>query len=405
MTKAAHPLDAPSHGGGPLIFLIVGEASGDLLGARLMAALKRHTTGNVRFVGLGGPAMAAEGLDSLFPIGDLSVMGLAEIVPRIPLLRRRMRQTARAIQAMRPDAVVSIDVPDFCFGVWRRLGKTDIAKIHYVAPSVWAWRPGRAKRYARHIDHLLALLPFEPPYFEKVGLPCTFVGHSATESGAMRGDGPAFRRRHEINKNAPVLCVLPGSRRGEVSRLLPIFRAAIERLVKDKPQLVCVLPTVSGVADTVREAASAWPTKAIVTEGDGEKFDAMAASSAALAASGTVAVELALARVPMVVAYKVNRVTAALVRRLLHTDHVSLVNILLGRAAIPELLQGDCRPDSLADAVKPLLEDSPARRSQKEALVQAVDTLSTGTTRPSDRAAAAVLGVIEERQQRSSTRS
>jgi lipid-A-disaccharide synthase len=379
----------------PLIFLIAGEPSGDALGARLMAALKRVGPPDLRFAGVGGERMIAEGLASLFPMSDLSVMGLAEVVPRIPRLMRRMRQTARAIREQRPDAVVTIDAPDFCKGVWKRLGRRDRPRlIHYVAPTVWAWRSGRAKTLARRIDRLLCLLPFEPPYFEKEGLAASFVGHPVLESGAGRGDGAAFRKRHRISDDAKLLCVLPGSRRGEVKRMLPAFAETVAILHKKFLNLAIVMPTVAAVADGVRAAAPEFGSQVLVVEGDAEKYDAMAASDAALAASGTVALELGLARVPMVIAYRVNALTAAVVRRMIKVRYATITNLLLDREAVPELIQEDCRPDRLAVEVSLMIEDRAVRAAQMEASAKALAMLGAGDIPPSERAARVVLAEI-----------
>ncbi len=378
----------------PLIFLVAGEPSGDALGGRLMAALARLTGGRVRFAGIGGTAMAAQGLASLFPMEELSVMGIAEILPRLPSLRRRIGETAAAIRAAKPDAVVTIDAPAFCNAVWRRLGRTEARLIHYVAPSVWAWRPGRARHLARRIDHVMCLLPFEPPFFEREGLKASFVGHPVVESGAAGAKGAAFRAARRIPSDATTLCVLPGSRGGEVSRMLAPFGATVARLAARDPELVVLVPTVPSVADEVRWAIAPWPARTMRIQDEAEKYAAMAASNAALAASGTVALELALARVPSVIAYRVNPLTAAILRRLVRVDHVSLVNILLGREAVPELLQEDCTPDRLAAALTRLIEDGAARAAQIAAAGEVAALLGAEGPPPSERAARVVLDEI-----------
>lgn len=378
------------------IFLIAGEPSGDLLGARLMAALRRQTGGVVRFSGIGGERMVAEGLTPLFPMSELALMGLVELLPRLPGLLRRLAETVAAIRAARPDAVVTIDAPDFCFRVARRLRGAGIPFIHYVAPTVWAWRPGRAARIAPLFDHLLALLPFEPPYFERVGLPCTFVGHPIIESGADRGDGAGFRSRHGIAPAAPVLTVLPGSRTSEIGRLSPDFGRTLAHLAPRYPDLVVPVPTVPHVRDRVAAAIASWPVRTLLVEGDREKYDAFAASTAALAASGTVALELALARVPAVIAYRVHPLTAALYRRLVRVRYANLVNLMLDRMLVPELLQEDCRPDKLAAAVAGLLDDPAARQAQIEGAALVAGWLGLGATPPSERAATVVRQVVAE---------
>lgn len=381
---------------GPCVFVIAGEPSGDALGARLMAALKQKTGGRVRFVGIGGPRMEGQGLNSLFPMADLSVMGLTEVVPRLPNLIRRLNETVRAVRASGADALVTIDSPDFTLRVARRLKGYGIPLIHYVAPQVWAWRPGRARSIARYLDHVMALLPFEPPYFEAYGLACTFVGHPVLECGADRGDGPAFRARHGIAPEAPLVCVLPGSRHSEVYRLLPIFAAAVARLAATHPGLRLAVPTVAAVAGEIAAGIAGWPGHPVLVQDEQEKFDAFAAADAALAASGTVSLELALAGTPLVVAYKVTPVTAWLARRLMRVRYVSMVNLVLDRAAVPELLQEDCRPDRLAEAVAALLDDRTARDAQRAALDEAMARLGRGRDSPSARAADVVLGVIAE---------
>ncbi|WP_158045659.1 lipid-A-disaccharide synthase [Skermanella pratensis] len=381
----------------PLIFLIAGEPSGDLLGARLMAALKRRAGGPVRFAGIGGERMIAEGLDTLFPLHELSLMGIAELVPKLPNLIRRLAQTAAEIRRRRPDVVVTIDAPDFCFRIAKRLKGQGIPFVHYVAPSVWAWRPGRARKVARVLDHLLALLPFEPPYFEREGLPCTFVGHPIVEGGAASGDGARFRTAHGIAPTDRLLTVLPGSRRSEIGRLLHDFRETIARLALRYPDLVVAVPTVPHVRDSVASEISCWPVRTILVEGDQDKYDAFAASEAALAASGTVALELALARLPAVIAYRMHPVTIGLYRRFIRVKYANLVNIMLDRMLVPELLQENCTPENLDAAITKLLDDPAARREQQDGVAEVARWLGLGGPPPSERAADVVLAVVKGR--------
>jgi lipid-A-disaccharide synthase len=387
-------VNAPGGRPDPLIFLVAGEPSGDALGAGLMAALKENTAGRIRFAGVGGNGMAGQGLESLFPMAELSVMGAAEVIPRLPAILGRIRETARKAAALAPAAVVTIDSPDFSFRVGRRLAGRGIPLIHYVAPTVWAWRAGRAKRIARFLDHLLALLPFEPPYFEREGLPCTFVGHPVVESGADRGDGPAFRRRHGIAEGAPLLAVLPGSRAGEVERLLPAFGSATARLARERAGLGAVVATVPAVAEAVRSAVRRWPFSAAVVEEEREKYDAFAAADAALAASGTVALELAMAGTPAVIGYRMNPLTSWLAMRLVRVRFASIVNLVLEREAVPEFLLHRCTPDNLAEAVGRLLDDHAARDAQRAAAGEALRRLGRGGPGPSERAARVVLETI-----------
>jgi len=376
----------------PLIFLLAGEPSGDALGGRLMAALSELTGGRIRFAGVGGERMTEQGLESLFPMEELSLMGLSEILPHLPALLRRIREIAAAVDAAAPQALVTIDSPDFTRRVARRVKTRSVPRIHYVAPTVWAWRPWRAKGFAQDFSHMLALLPFEPPWFEKAGLPCRFVGHPVLESGAGTGDGKAFRVRHGIEPGAIVLCVLPGSRRAEVTRLIGDFGAAVGILSGRRPGLRIVLPTVESLAPLVEDAVAAWPGAPIVLHGPAEKYDAMAASDIALAASGTVALELALARVPTVIAYRVAPLTHWLVRRLVRVRFANLVNLMEDQEIVPELIQSDCRPGRLAEELERLV--GPAGARQVELAAPVLKRLGAGGPAPSRRAARAILDII-----------
>ncbi|MBM3506305.1 MAG: lipid-A-disaccharide synthase [Alphaproteobacteria bacterium] len=376
------------------IMVVAGEASGDALGAGLMAALKSLTAGAVRFTGVGGPAMEAQGLASLFPMQELSLMGIAEVLPKVRHLARRLRETEDHALGSGPDAVVTIDSPGFNFRLARRLKPQGLTLIHYVAPSVWAWRPGRAKRIVPLFDHLLSLLPFEPRYFEDEGLRSSFVGHPVIESAAGKGDGFAFRARHKLPAGATVVCVLPGSRHSETRRLLQPFGATIERLAQEFERLVAVVPAVPHLEASIRAATAVWRVPTVVVPG-AERYDAMAASDAALAASGTVALELALAKVPAVIAYRMHPLTWLLVKRLALTPYVNLVNILVRRAVVPELLQHDCVPARLDEAVRTVLTDKEHRAAQMEAAADAIGMLTPPNGTPSQAAAEAVLKVID----------
>jgi len=374
--------------------VVAGEPSGDFVGAHLLQALRDTTGGRVRFAGVGGEQMAGQGLQSLFSLADIAHMGLIEVLPRAPLILRRVRETAADIERRRPAALVTIDAWGFTGRVVKRVkaAGSPTPRIHYVAPMVWAWRPGRAGAVARLVDHLLCLLPNEPAYFQAVGLAATHVGHPVIESGAERGDGPGFRRRHGIAPGAPLLCLLPGSRPGEVSRLLPVLEETIRRLAVRHPGLRVVIPTVEIVASQVARAATGLD--AVVVRGQAEKYNAFAAADVALAASGTVAVELALAGVPAVITYRVAPLTAAIARRLIKIRYVSLVNIVLDRPAVPELLQEDCRPERLVEAVSTLLTDPAAREAQRAAGREALVRLGYGGPPPSARAARIVLDLV-----------
>ena len=389
-------------GGGqesPLIFIVAGEPSGDLLGARLMAALRAETEGRIRFAGVGGERMAAEGLRSLVPIDQLAVMGIFEVVPHALRILRIIRQTVATARTLLPAAVVTIDSPSFSLEVSQRLRDLGVLLIHYVAPSVWAWKPWRAARMARSVDHLLTLLPFEAPYFEKHGLATTFVGHPAVEAAKDSVDPAAFRSTHGLPVAAPVICVLPGSRRGEVRRLAPVFGATLQRLAARFPDLRAVVPTVSTVASDVTTWARDWPVPTIVLSDPSAKAAAVAASDVALAASGTVAVELAVAGVAAVIAYRVSPLTAFIARRVIKLPYASLPNILLGREVLPEFIQEKCTPDNLAAALIQLLEDPKARATQVAAAGEAVAMLRPDGAMPSARAARTILRLIQAGKQ------
>ncbi|UCH74532.1 MAG: lipid-A-disaccharide synthase [Rhodospirillales bacterium] len=376
----------------PTVFIIAGEPSGDVLGGRLMAALSQMTGGAIRFAGIGGESMHAQGLDTLVPMDELSVMGLAEIVPHLPRLLRHIRRAAAAVDDVAPDALITIDSPDFTRRVARRVRNRSIPRIHYVAPTVWAWRPGRAKGFAQDFTHLLALLPFEPPLFEQAGLPCTFTGHPVVEAGARSGDGTGFRARHGVPADAPTICVLPGSRRGEVARLADDFGATLELCHRRMSAMRVVIPTVPGVADMVERRAAGWPGSPLVIHGEAARYDAMAASNVALAASGTVALELAVAGVPAVIAYRVAPLTHFLLRRMVTVQYANLINIIENREIVPELIQDDCRPDRLAQEIERLL--GPAGEAQLEASQPALRQLGVGGEPPSRRAARTILDII-----------
>ncbi|HAX91233.1 MAG TPA: lipid-A-disaccharide synthase [Rhodospirillaceae bacterium] len=377
----------------PLFFLVAGEASGDYLGANLMRALKKKTGGAVRFAGVGGPRMQAEGIDLLFLQSDLAHMGLFELVRHLPLLMRRICQTIDAVAMRRPAALITIDSPDFSFRVAKKLKGLGVPLIHYVAPTVWAWRPKRAKKVAQFLDHLLALLPFEPPYFTREGLPCTFVGHPLVESNAGQGDANRFRAAYHIPLDAMLLSVLPGSRVGEVKRLLPIFRETILRLREAFPKLQVVVPVVESVAPYVQSETDTWPVPVHLTHSDDDKYDAFAASHAALACSGTVSVELALAALPSVIAYKIGKLTGAIYRRLIKTRYASLVNIMQDRMVLPEYIQEDCTPDNLARALTDLLSNDTAHLAMKDDLTSIGAWLGRGQFVPSEKAAETVWHV------------
>jgi lipid-A-disaccharide synthase len=372
---------------------VVGEPSGDQLGAQLMAGLKQLAGNNVNIVGVGGAAMTAEGLNSLFPLDATSVMGLREVVPRIPAILRRVREASDFALKTKPDLLVLIDSPDFTHRIAQRVKRSDpsLRTANYPPPQVWASRSYRARKMARYMDAVLTFFPFEAAFFERYGIAAINVGYPVIERASRMVGGEEFRRRHAIGPDAPLLAVLPGSRRNEIRFILPVFRAVVERLAREIPGLVCVVPTIPHVAPNVRVAVADWPTSLHVVETDAEKFAAFDAAEAALAASGTVTSELALASTPMVVAYKVGWLTYALAKPFMHVPFMVLVNLVLGRKAVPEFAQYDATPDALADALKPLLTDENARARQVRDLEEGVRAFGMGQDAPSLRAARAVL--------------
>ncbi|MFD1511210.1 lipid-A-disaccharide synthase [Lacimonas salitolerans] len=381
------------------VFVIAGEASGDRLGAALMAGLKSLRT--VAFQGVAGPMMQAEGMQSLFPMEELSVMGLAEILPKYRQLKRRIDQTAQAVLAAKPDVLITIDSPDFSLRVARRVkAASDIRTVHYVAPTVWAWRPGRAAKMAQVIDQVLALFPFEPPFMQAAGMRCDFVGHPVvSEPVADAAEAQAFRAAQGLG-DAPLLLLLPGSRRGEVGRLMPVFGDVCARLRRDQPGLRVVIPAVTHVADMIGQATAAWPDKPLILDPRGvdaatfaaHKRAAFAAADVALAASGTVSLELAASGTPMVIAYDMTWLSRQIISRMLLVDTVTLVNLVSDTRVVPEFIGSKCRPDLIAPAVRDVLA---APEAQRAAMELTMERLGRGQAAPGLRAATAVLSGLD----------
>jgi len=383
------------------LYVIAGEPSGDRLGGALMRAFQALAP--ARFRGVGGREMTAAGLASRFDMAELTVMGIVEVMPKLPQLLRRIRETANDVVAARPDALITIDSPDFTLRVARRARAAlpGLKVIHYVAPSVWAWRPGRVWKMARSIDHVLCLLPFEPRYMKAGGMSADSVGHpAAARLPPDPAEAAAFRSALGIAPDQKALLLAPGSRTGEVRRLMPDFLGAVERLRADRPDLAVICPVAETVIPDVRDAVAALrpPMHLMLPEETGEedKRRAFAAADAALCASGTVALEVAAAGTPMVTAYRVGWLTAQVVRRVIRIDTANLVNLISGEPAVPEFLQERCDPDALADALRPLLGDSEAARAQRAIFDRVMAEMGRGGVSPAERAARSVLSILDD---------
>ncbi len=385
----------------PSLYLIAGEPSGDRLGAGLIRALRAEAPG-CRIEGIGGQEMRAAGLAPLFGIEELSVMGLTEVLPRLPAILRRLSEAKRDVLARRPDALVTIDAPSFSLRVSAhiRAGDPAIRTVHYVAPSVWAWRPGRARRMARFTDQVLALLPFEPPYMKAAGMACDFVGHPVADRAQPEaGEIAAFRAGAGIPEGAPLLLLAPGSRRGEVARHMGPLAEAAGRLAAAHPGLRAVVPVAETVADAVLPWLRALPMPAhpvLPEAGEAAKHAAFRAARTAVVASGTVALEMAAAGTPHVSVYRVSALSAAIARRLIKVDTAHLVNLVLGERAVPERLQERCTGEEIAAAALPLLAEGPERAAQIAAFDRAMTLLGRGGPPASERAARAILAGLEE---------
>jgi lipid-A-disaccharide synthase len=365
-----------------------------------MAALRARRP-ELRFAGVGGPRMVAEGLVPLFPMHELAVMGLVEILPRLRQLRRLMLAAQADITRLHPDILVTIDSPGFTLRLLRRIAPLGLKRVHYVAPQVWAWRQHRVREFPGLWDRLLCLLPFEPAFFAAHSVPASFVGHPVLESGADTGDGARFRARYGLNEAARVVILMPGSRRTEIPRLLPVFAAAIERLSELLPNVTPVLPVASAVAAPVAQAVARWKRRPLIVTELQDKHDAFAAAAAALTKSGTSTLELALAGVPMAVTYRVNWLTGAIARRLIRVPHVAMVNLLADQRLVPELLQQDCTPARLSQTLFTLLTDARVAQAQRAGFAAILAALRPPpatpwpSATPSDAAAQAVLQVLD----------
>lgn len=376
------------------VFVIAGEVSGDKLGGALMDGL-HSLRDDVTFDGVGGPLMQAQGLTSRFPMDELSVMGLAEILPKYRALKARIDQMAQAVLDTKPDVLLTIDSPDFCLRVAKRVrARAPIRTVHYVAPTVWAWRSGRAAKMARHIDHVLALFPFEPPYMQAAGMTCDFVGHPVVaEPLATQAEADAFRCKHGVT--GPLILALPGSRRGEVTRLSGRFGAALGRIAAERPDTTFVVPCATPVMALVRELTRSWPVTPLLIPGDAAatKRAAFRAANVALAASGTVSLELAANATPMVIAYDMAPLSRWIIGRMLRVDTVTLVNLVSETRTVPEFIGKACQPEPIAAAVLATLADPAA---QLAAMQTTMTRLGQGGEAPGLRAARSVLAALDQ---------
>ncbi|WP_189369280.1 lipid-A-disaccharide synthase [Tateyamaria omphalii] len=380
------------------VFILAGEPSGDALGAALMAGLNSEAA-DVTYDGIGGPLMQAQGLTSRFDMSELTVMGIAEVLPKYRHLKRRIAETAQAVIDTQPDVLITIDSPDFSLRVAKLVKEnSDIRTVHYVAPTVWAWRPGRAKKMAKVIDQVLALFPFEPPYMEAEGMECDFVGHpAATVPRATAEEQAAFRAQHGLEDADPLVLVLPGSRRGEITRMSLVFGQALGRLAQTRPEMKMVLPAAGSVVELVHKEVAQWPVAPLVLDPTGkdqdaaltEKRVAFAAADVALATSGTVSLELAAAGTPMVSAYDLHWLSRAIISRMVTTDTGSLINHVTDTRVVPEVVGKDFKVDNVVSAMEGLLNGA---EDQRAAMELTMDRLGRGGKDPGLRAARAVLG-------------
>lgn len=381
------------------VMLVAAEASGDDRGAGLARALRRRLGDGVRFVGVGGAHMAEQGVDSPFDIAEISILGLLEGLMAYPRIKRRVADTAALAAREKPDVAVLIDSWGFTLRVAQALRELDpkLPLVKYVGPQVWATRPGRAKTLAQSVDHLLTIHSFDSPLFEAEGLKTTFVGNAALSVDFSKADPDRLRRRLGIAPDAPVLLVLPGSRGSEIKHVLPAFEDAVMRLKADRPDLEVLIPAAPTVAEAVKARVAGWPHRAHVLEGEEAKFDAMKAATVALACSGTVTLEVALAGCPMVVGYRLGNLTHFILKRLIRTPWVTLFNIAAQDFVAPELIQDDCNGPRLAREIATRLDDPEFRARQTAAQFAALDRMGRGGPDPSEAAAEAVLAVVAAR--------
>ncbi|MBQ8870080.1 MAG: lipid-A-disaccharide synthase [Alphaproteobacteria bacterium] len=380
------------------VYLIAGEPSGDLLGSRLMRAMIAKNP-ETEFYGIGGETMQQEGLNSLFDISELAVMGLFEVLPSLPKILKRFSQTVEDIKKIKPDVVITIDSWSFSSRIHKliRKKKIKVLQVHYVAPQVWAWKKKRAKTMYKYIDHLLTLFPYEPKYFTPHKLPTTFVGHPVIESSVLWANGDDFRNRYNIDENARIMAVLPGSRHTEVSRLLPVFLEAVKNIKEKHPEFCFVIPTVATVEERVKNMIKNCNLPIIVVNNESDRHDAFCAADVAVAASGTVALELAMVDTPHIIAYKLSTVSAWLAKHFLKIQFVNLSNILLGREIVPELLQENCNVENIIYHVEELLKKQAIYERQMQGFAKVKEVLGLGEQTPSANACDIIFGLTDKK--------
>lgn len=377
------------------VFLLAGEASGDKLGAALMAGLLKHMPNRPEFYGVGGPLMEQAGLKTLFPMSDISLMGISEILSKYRFLKKRIAEAADAVIADEADVLITIDLPEFSLRLAKAVRRRkQVPSVHYVAPTVWAWRPGRAQKMAPFVDHVLALFPFEPPYMQAAGMSCDFVGHPVVNDPcATRGEAQRFRAETGID-DAPMILCLPGSRGSEIKRLAPVFAKVVEKLHAARPDLKFVLPMAASVVTLVKDQIATWPVKPFLIEprsdvhAYSQKRAAFQAADVALAASGTVALELAATQTPMVVAYDMGFLSRQIIGRMLKVETVSLVNLITDSKSIPEFIAENCREELITPSVLKVLDDP---TGQIQAMQSTMQALGQNGHPPGERAAQSVI--------------
>ena len=378
------------------IYIIAGEPSGDILASRLMEAL-RNRNPQIQFFGVGGETMLEQGFNSLFDMKDISVMGFWEVLPKLPLILKRMSRVMKHIQEIKPDVIVTVDSWGFVSSILKKLKKSNssIPKVHYVAPQVWAWKKGRAKKTAKLTDHLMTLLPYEPPYFEKYGLPCTFVGHPVIENTAcLPEDKGELRTLYDIPEKALVLSVLPGSRHHEIKKLSPVFIQVLKKISVKFPNLFLLIPTVAAMENEVRELFSQIDIPHKIITGRQMRYNAFCISDFALAASGTVSLELTACRTPHIIAYKFNWLTNKMVEHLAVTKYANLINVLADRFIIPEFVLANCRADLITPVVFEYLQNPVFRQKQSEEATICFRQLMPPDRLPSEKAAEVILNTL-----------